>query len=399
MISNFIFFSIFENLILEFVSPFLAIYGFLKLIGSAKQSYFWTGFFIGILWFYWISFSLIYYDFAFLIPFEILLIALIYGVIFLFAGYFESKIYRILALFMLSFVHPFSFDWLNLELTLVLGIFDPSHRGFLAILFGILAFYHLKKLRYLGLILGMILALQISEKESNFLPVKTELVNTKISQFDKWNDDKLPSFIDENLALIDDAISNGNEFIILPETALPLYLNRSKNLIRILKKYSEQIDILIGAMSYENNGFYNSAFLFSGTDMSRFDKHILVPFGEEIPLPSFIKNPLNSLFFGGMSDFASASDFSYYLIKNTKIKNAICYEATSQKLYQDNPKIVVAISNNGWFLPSTQPNLQRLIIKYHASNHASTIYHSVNGSKSEIIEPKKLWIKQVLKKI
>lgn len=48
------------------------------------------------------------------------------------------------------------------------------------------------------------------------------------------------------------------------------------------------------------------------------------------------------------------------------------------------------------FTPSIQPMLQHLIIKYYATKSNTTIYHSANGSKSEIIAPKKLWINELL---
>ena len=81
-ISNFIYFSLFENKIIDFISPFFAIFGFYLLLPSDKIHFFWSGFFIGILWFYWISFSLFYYNLSFLIPIEILIIGIVYGFMF-----------------------------------------------------------------------------------------------------------------------------------------------------------------------------------------------------------------------------------------------------------------------------------------------------------------------------
>ena len=132
--------------------------------------------------------------------------------------------------------------------------------------------------------------------------------------------------------------------------------------------------------------------------MQRFDKFILVPFGEETPLPNFAKDFVNDAFFGGASDFSKAENYSEYEIDGVKIVNAICYEATRPEIYKNAPKIVVAISNNGWFMPSTEPNLQRLLMRYYATLSGATIYHAVNGSKSEIITPKELWISKTLTK-
>ncbi len=44
-----------------------------------------------------------------------------------------------------------------------------------------------------------------------------------------------------------------------------------------------------------------------------------------------------------------------YTIDGVKYRNAICYEGTSEKLYRDNPKNMILISNNGWVVPSVEP--------------------------------------------
>ncbi|MBR0071365.1 MAG: apolipoprotein N-acyltransferase, partial [Campylobacter sp.] len=89
--SNFIFVSFAPNLFLEFISPFVAIYGLFLLIKETKQVFFWCGFFVGLFWFYWISFSLIYFDLSYLIPFEILGIAFFYGILFRICAISDNK--------------------------------------------------------------------------------------------------------------------------------------------------------------------------------------------------------------------------------------------------------------------------------------------------------------------
>ena len=102
-----------------------------------------------------------------------------------------------------------------------------------------------------------------------------------------------------------------------------------------------------------------------------------------------MQDAVNKLFFGGASDFKKAENFSDYEIDGVKIRNAICYEATREELYKGEFDVVVAITNNGWFVPSSEPVLQRVLIKHLATKYNKAVYHSVNGSKSEIILPKK----------
>ncbi|ANE35784.1 apolipoprotein N-acyltransferase [Campylobacter iguaniorum] len=386
LLSFFIFLSIFEIVILNYIGCFLAIFGLYLLLNLDKKTWFWTGFFVGILWFYWISFSLVYYGFWYLIPLEIITIGLVYGLLFLIAGYFKSQILRAILLVALDYFYPFNFNWFNLELIFVGTIFKPSIWSLGAVLAGLILS---KKFKFGFVILAILMLLNLNLKPSqpNLLPFSVELTNTQIDQNKKWDKKYTSDIIEMNIGLIHNAINNGAKFVILPETAFPLFLERQSELFAYLKELSKDITILTGSLGYENKTTYNSAFLFQNGNVKRFDKVVLVPFGEEVPLPKFMADFINKIFFGGSSDFSSAKSVSQYEIDGIKITNAICYEASRDEIYASKPKFVVAITNNAWFMPSTEPVLQKLLLKYYAFKYQTTIYHSVNGSKSEIITP------------
>jgi len=113
---------------------------------------------------------------------------------------------------------------------------------------------------------------------------------------------------------------------------------------------------------------------------------VLVPFGEYIPLPQLLKDFINQTFFLGASDFIKAKNPTDFFIHGIKFRNAICYEATSKELYADNPKFMIAISNNAWFAPSIEPTLQKLLIRYYGKIHNTIIFHSANYQGTGIIK-------------
>jgi apolipoprotein N-acyltransferase len=47
---------------------------------------------------------------------------------------------------------------------------------------------------------------------------------------------------------------------------------------------------------------------------------------------------------------------------------------------------MIAISNNGWFHPSIEPTLQKLLMRFYAKKHHSIIYHSANMGGTGIIK-------------
>ena len=361
LLSNFIFLAMAENQILNFISPFLTLAGIYTIINLSRAGFFAAGFFTGILWFYWIGFSFIYYELVWLIPFVILFVALVYGLLFWIASFPSFVALRAVLLFLISYVHPFGFNWFNLEATLVLGAFEPNTRGLIFIFLAAISLSLKGKiLKFILAFICLIAALQFKSNEAKTLPFDVELVNTNVAQRVRWDKNLRMKFTNENLDLINSAIAEQKRLIVLPESAFPLFMTNEPLLVDELK----------------------------GT-LRRMDKKFLVPFGEEIPLPKFMQDAVNKLFFGGASDFKKAENFSDYEIDGVKIRNAICYEATREELYKGEFDVVVAITNNGWFVPSSEPVLQKVLIKHLATKYNKAVYHSVNGSKSEIIKPKK----------
>ena len=390
LLSNFIFLAMAENQILNFISPFLTLAGIYVIINLSRAGFFSAGFFTGILWFYWIGFSFIYYELVWLIPFVILFIALVYGLLFWIASFPSFVALRAVLLFLVSYVHPFGFNWFNLEATLVLGAFEPNTRGLIFIFLAAISLSLKGKiLKFILAFICLIAALQFKSSEAKTLPFDVELVNTNVAQRVRWDKSLRMKFTNENLDLISSAIAEQKRLIVLPESAFPLFMTNEPLLVDELKELSKKITIVAGALAYENKQIYNSAFLFQDSTLRRMDKKFLVPFGEEIPLPKFMQDAVNKLFFGGASDFKKAENFSNYEIDGVMIRNAICYEATREELYRGEFDVVVAITNNGWFVPSSEPVLQRVLIKHLATKYNKAVYHSVNGSKSEIIKPKK----------
>ena len=132
---------------------------------------------------------------------------------------------------------------------------------------------------------------------------------------------------------------------------------------------------------------YNSTYLIDNTKVQISNKVVLVPFGEAVPLPKLLRDFINNQFYNGAKDYQTAKKPTTFVIKNIKFRNAICYEITTDKIYQDlDTSYIIAISNNAWFVPSIEPTLQSLLLKYYAKKYNVIIYHSTNGSPNQIIK-------------
>ena len=378
------------NLTFLTLNSLLAMVGFYLLLGENRIVWFWSGFFTGLLWFYWISFSFVYYDLTFLIPFIILGIALVYGALFWLIGRLGSSIYlQLPLLFGISFVDPFNFNWLKLPLILLDTYFSTSFLSFGLFLSAITLLKALPKWTKSVALIPLIAALFLTPSQTNapqqHLDVALPTMN--IPQSQRWDAAYQQKAIDLNFALIEKAIAEHKELIILPESAFPLYLNRAPRLIESLKQYSQQIAIVAGSLTYEEEGFFNSSYLFQKGEMQIAHKIVLVPFGEEVPFPEFMVEIINKLFFDGAKDYQKAKAPQDFLINGVTFRSAICYEGTNEKLFEGSPKQMIVISNNAWFTPSTEQTLQYLLLRYYAKKYQTIIYHSANSGKSGIILP------------
>jgi len=242
-----------------------------------------------------------------------------------------------------------------------------------------------RNLFYLGLVV-----LAYSPVHTRLLPYDPthtiRLVATDTTIDDKWNPAKTPEETRKVLDAIDAAIAQKYPIVVLPESVLPFFLNRRPDLMGKLIRRSRRISIIIGALYYDAGIHRNATYLFQNGRYTVANKVLLVPFGEANPLPEWAGKWVNKIFFDGSVDYIASADPTDWEINGTSYRNAICYEATSERLYEGHPKNMIVISNNGWFVPSIEPVFQRLLLEYYVRKYGTTIYHATNMSPSYILK-------------
>jgi len=376
----------------------LGVWTLYLLLGAEKLVWFIAGAFIGLFWFWWITLSLNHYGMAWAVPLVALVIAFIYGALFwLFAwmseklsskSTFPSVFFKAFFLFIFSYIHPLGFDWFKPELMFVESYLGIQKWQFALVLLGCSLSIWKKQWGYLLLI---ILAYQPPLSENTLVAEMKQtqdiaLITTHTSVEDKWNERLHPAQFQNIFNHIDQAIEAKKTLVILPESVFPLFLNRSQTLINRLQEKAKHISIVTGALYWDGKTPRNSTYIFTGNTITVANKVVLVPFGESNPLPDFLSHWVNSIFYDGAVDYKASSQVIDYVIDGVTYRNAICFEATSEKLYEGNPKNMIVLSNNGWFTPSTEPTLQKLLLQYYSKKYSTTIYHAVNSSASYVIQ-------------
>jgi apolipoprotein N-acyltransferase len=345
-----------------------------------------AGFFIGLVWFYWIGYSFKYQGIGYMTPIITFGFCIIYMLFFGILALSEKVYIRAILLFLLSFFEPFDWNWLQIELIFVDSYIGVYKYQLATVLLSLtLINYTPKPYKFTPLLL-IFLALNFNYPKQEDAPLKIKLIQTDIKQDKKWLRESLKPTILFAYKKIDEAIKQNYDVIVFPESFFPLYMNKTPKLINELSKLSKNITIVAGSLSKEKNKNYNVTYKFENGNYSIAKKLVLVPFGEYIPLPAFAKDFINNTFFSGASDFVTAKKPTDFIIKGVKFRNAICYEATCQEIYEGDVNFVIAISNNAWFEPSIEPTIQKLLMRYYARKNGVTIYHSANYKGSGIIK-------------
>lgn len=371
---------------LKILNTIFGISALALLLYSPKRAILIAGFFIGLLWFYWIGYSFKYQGVGFMAPIITFAFAIIYMLFFGILA-LTNKIYlRAFLLFGLSFFEPFDFNWMQIELLFVdsyIGVFKYQLALVLTAL--TLPTYIKKPFKYMPLLL-ILIALNFQAPVQHDSNLKIKLVATDIKQELKWKRESLKPTVKLIFKEIKGAIKDGYDVVILPESVFPLYMNKSPKLIETLLIISKDITIVTGTLLKENGNSYNVTYVFQDGKYEIAKKLVLVPFGEYIPLPKFAQKIINDTFFSGASDFKTATKPTDFIIKGEKFRNAICYEATCQEIYDGDVSFVIAMSNNAWFTPSIEPTLQKLLMRFYARKNETTIYHSANYKGTGIIK-------------
>jgi apolipoprotein N-acyltransferase len=369
------------------------------LLQSHKIVWFWYGIFIGIFWFWWIALSLQHYGYAWGFPVGLFLISLGYGIIFWCIAWVAVKIEKFssipslfikaLALLGFSYFHPFGFDWLKPELMFLESYVGIEKWQFGLVLLAISLSIWKQNLLFLVLIFT---AYQPSKHTlTNTVDTNIQLVTTHVTVKDKWDETLHAQQFQDIFYTIDQAIDDNKSLIILPESVFPIFLNRSQTLIDDLQKRAKHISIITGGLYWDGKTPRNSTYIFTNGKITIANKVLLVPFGETNPLPDFLSDWITKIFYDGAIDYKASSDVIDYEVNGQTYRNAICFEATSEKLYEKDkkgnyPQNMIVLSNNGWFTPSTEPTLQKLLLQYYSKKYGTTIYHAVNMSDSYIIQ-------------
>jgi len=205
------------------------------------------------------------------------------------------------------------------------------------------------------------------------LPINQMLNNSKIEDKFKY--------------IVDTIKKNNSDIVVFAENNYPFILEKKDSQI-LQNSLKPGTSLIIGSTRKESENYFNSMFLIDQEKISKFDKKILVPFGEFIPLRKF---------FGFMDFIAGSVDYSIgegtrklKLSDKIKILPVICYEIVYfwEMLDQKNidTNIIINITNDSWFGNFSGPYQHFYFSKLRAAEFNKPLIRVSNNGISAAID-------------
>ncbi|BFM48930.1 apolipoprotein N-acyltransferase [Marinomonas sp. THO17] len=219
--------------------------------------------------------------------------------------------------------------------------------------------------------------------------IKTTLVQGNIEQDQKW----LPQTAASSLAYYQQVTQQhlDSDLVVWPETAVTYAYSQVKP---YLANFSDQLaaskttlitgipDVLEGGQVYYN------AIWTTGNGFGLYYKKHLVPFGEYLPLASYI-GPLLDIFGMPMSNFQAGDDNQPVLqVGDWGVAPFICYEIVYPEQVREmvrDSDLLVTISNDAWFGSSFGPWQHLQIAQFRAKEAGRYVIRATNTGVTAFI--------------
>ncbi|MFH1429402.1 MAG: apolipoprotein N-acyltransferase [Candidatus Margulisiibacteriota bacterium] len=238
-------------------------------------------------------------------------------------------------------------------------------------------------------------------KGINQLPFKAVVIQPNVPQEKKLDRSSYPQLKKDYLASLNSVIDKlpseiQNEEIVffMPETIIPAFLQNDKEFINGLHSALKKLNnsaLVFGVPSRDKDKYYNSALVLANqTVQDNYNKVNLVPFGEYLPVPGFMRGAFqkNGYF---VADYNQGDDYKVLRVMNSNLGLGICFESMLPFIYKEFTKkgaeVLAVLTNDAWFLKSAGPKQHLMASTFRAIENHRWFIQCANTGISAIIDP------------
>jgi len=251
-----------------------------------------------------------------------------------------------------------------------------------------------------SLVYGVLRVGQVEKAMEQAPRIKVAVTQGNIRQDQKWSREYRIKTLRIYDDLIGQAVDEGAELVLLPETAIPIWVYRDRGLRKSIRQLAETngVHVLVGCPSRNTSGEeqekknYNSAVLLSpkGEALGWYDKNHLVPFGEYIPFKKILQKLLGPLV-QGTGNFRSSGRINLLSYPRSGFGVIICYEAIfpslTRRIVNRGAGFLANITNDAWFGKTSAPHQHLMMVALRAIENRVYIPRAANTGISGIVDP------------
>jgi apolipoprotein N-acyltransferase len=223
-------------------------------------------------------------------------------------------------------------------------------------------------------------------------PFNASLLQGNVAQDQKWREERVRPTLETYRVLTESA---PGELIILPETALPLFLEQvPQDYLAALAASARRNggDVLIGVPERTPGGeYFNSVVSLGSSPPQTYRKSHLVPFGEFIPLRPVLAWIVGVLAIP-LQDFSRGAEAQRPLaVAGQRVAVNVCYEdAFGEEIIRQLPEatVLVNVSNVAWFGRSIAPRQHLQIAQARALETGRAMLRATNTGVTAVIGPR-----------
>ncbi len=233
------------------------------------------------------------------------------------------------------------------------------------------------------------------------VPLRVAMVQPDLGE-EKWDPAKKRENVELVLSMVKRACREHPDLIITPETTLPFYWGLDSETYYVMQQLEGcKSPVLFGVISYrlidKRPVLFNSAVLVRGFELlARYDKKVLVPFGEFVPLRGVLERLFPFVEFPG--DFGRGRGTPVVEVQGMRFTCGICYEMAYPDYidrYAGGTDFLVNITNDAWFGRTIAPYVHLWSSVLRAVENRKYLFRCANSGISAVVSPRGVVLKRL----
>jgi apolipoprotein N-acyltransferase len=223
-------------------------------------------------------------------------------------------------------------------------------------------------------------------------PLSVRLLQPNFEIMMDWDRERVDQNYDELFSMSQSACDQSGALVVWPESAgWPYSFGGDEFFRHGIEQFSrESCPVLLNSSTTTELGDHNSVLLVTASGLEdQYDKHLLVPFGEYVPMSEWV--PFLNQIARHAGAFSAGTEISPLVWRDQELGVAICYEITFPeevaRQVRLGSSILVTVTNDAWYGDSWAPWQHFYAARFRAAESRRYLVRAALTGVSAIVAP------------